>query len=153
MSDPVPVSSKPAGEGDDGAPAKEAAAPVKANAVSIKMAGVIRPYLDKATPVVVFFGNVLSVIEPYLVALWAYLQYVWEKLQPYHPEEMFPALAGFGAFEASSARGISSLSVRAMSSHPSVRATHDVRDAYRDAQRLRLAPRPRAPRRAPRLSP
>ena len=54
MSDPVPVSSKPAGEGDDGAPAKEAAAPVKANAVSIKMAGVIRPYLDKATPVVVF---------------------------------------------------------------------------------------------------
>ena len=33
--------------------------------------------------------------EPYVVALWAYLQYVWEKLQPYHPEEMFPALAGF----------------------------------------------------------
>ena len=152
MSDPVPVSSKPAGEGDAAAAAKKAAAPVVMNAVSIKMAGVIRPYLDKATPIIVFIGNLLSIIEPYLVALWAYLQYVWEKLQPYHPEEMFPALAGFGAFEASSARGISSLSVRAMSLHPSVRGTHDVRHAYRDATLLRLASRPRAPRREPRLS-
>lgn len=140
MSDPVPVSSKPAGEGDDGAPAKEAAAPVKANAVSIKMAGVIRPYLDKATPVVVFFGNVLSVIEPYLVALWAYLQYVWEKLQPYHPEDLFPALAGFGAFESP----LPPRDADRASARPTTSAT---RIATRRASRL--APLTRASRHAP----
>ena len=59
------------------------------------MAGVIRPYLDKATPALIAIGNVLAMLEPYVVAMWVYLQHVWEKLQPYHPEEMFPALAGF----------------------------------------------------------
>ena len=94
MPDAVPVSSKPAG-GDPVSAAKKAAAPAAMNAMSVKMAGVIRPYLDKATPALIAIGNVLAMLEPYVVAMWVYLQHVWEKLQPYHPEEMFPALAGF----------------------------------------------------------
>ena len=93
MSDPVPVSSKPAGDADEAK--KSAKSPVAINALSIKMAGAIRPYLDKAAPALVMLTTALGLAEPYVVALWAYLQYVWEKLQPYHPEELFPALAGF----------------------------------------------------------
>jgi len=59
------------------------------------VAGAIRPYLDKAAPFLVMLSTAFEVAAPYVVALWAYLQYVWEKLQPYHPEELFPALAGF----------------------------------------------------------
>lgn len=94
MSDPVPVSSKPAGDADE-AKTSPKTSPVVINALSVKMAGAIRPYLDKAAPALVMVSTALGLAEPYVVALWAYLQYVWEKLQPYHPEEMFPALAGF----------------------------------------------------------
>ena len=93
MSDPVPVSSKPTGDSDE--VNKSAKSPVAINALSVKMAGAIRPYLDKAAPALVMVTTAFGIAEPYVVALWAYLQYVWEKLQPYHPEELFPALAGF----------------------------------------------------------
>lgn len=96
MTDPVPVSSKPTSiDADDSEATKKIPPPAVMNALSIKVAGAIRPYLDKAAPLLVAASTGFAMVEPYAVALWAYLQYVWEKLQPYHPEEMFPALAGF----------------------------------------------------------
>ena len=90
--DPVPVSSKPAGAADQ---AKKAGEKAVMNVLSIKMAGAIRPYLDKAAPLLVMLSTAFGIAEPYVVMIWTYLQFFWEKLQPYHPEEMFPALAGF----------------------------------------------------------
>jgi hypothetical protein len=96
MTDPVPVSSKPTSiDADDSEATKKIPPPAVMNALSIKVAGAIRPYLDKAAPLLVAASTGFAMVEPYAVALWVYLQYVWEKLQPYHPEEMFPALAGF----------------------------------------------------------
>ena len=77
MSDPVPVSSKPAGDADE---AKTSAkSPVVINALSVKMAGAIRPYLDKAAPALVMVSTGRSG-EPYVVASGFS---TWEKLQPY----------------------------------------------------------------------
>lgn len=92
----VPVSKKPAAAGADAssAPPPPAAAGT-VNSMSTKAAGMIRPYLDKATPALVFVGNLVDVSEPYIFATLAYLQHVWLIMQPYHPHEFLPALAGF----------------------------------------------------------
>ena len=110
-SDDVPVSKRPAassgdaGEekmgGDSSTPAPAPApAPVKVdtakvNALSVKAAAMIRPYLDKATPALLFISNLIDIVEPYLFAAVAYLQHVWMILQPYHPHEFLPAISGF----------------------------------------------------------
>jgi hypothetical protein len=63
--------------------------------MSAKAAGMIRPYMERALPAVVSLGNLVDVAEPYFCAALAYLQYVLALLQPYHPEEFMPAIAGF----------------------------------------------------------
>ena len=80
MPDAVPVSSKPAG-GDPVSAAKKAAAPAAMNAMSVKMAGVIRPYLDKATPALIAIGNVLAMLEPYVVAMWRFVKASWYRVK------------------------------------------------------------------------
>ena len=99
----VPVSKKPASsvdagegknEGDASAPAP-AVDTAKVNDISVKAAKMIRPYLDKATPALVAVGNLIDIVEPYFFAAVAYLKHVWLILQPYHPQEFLPAIAGF----------------------------------------------------------
>ena len=107
----VPLSKKPPSAADDAAAeespsaveespsaAEEPAPKVTAtqvNAMSIKAAKFIRPYLDKATPALVAVGNLIDLAEPYFFAAVAYLQHVWLFLQPYHPHEFLPAITGF----------------------------------------------------------
>ena len=91
----VPVS-KPAGDAaPNGGAAKAAAASMVVDAFSAKVAGAIKPVLDKAGPVFAILSQVFAVVFPYLQMAFTFLAGAWEKLQPYHPEEFMPAIAGF----------------------------------------------------------
>eukprot|EP00740_Mantoniella_antarctica_P019794 CAMPEP_0198705718 /NCGR_PEP_ID=MMETSP1468-20131203/390571_1 /TAXON_ID=1461545 /ORGANISM="Mantoniella sp, Strain CCMP1436" /LENGTH=276 /DNA_ID=CAMNT_0044464591 /DNA_START=125 /DNA_END=955 /DNA_ORIENTATION=- len=76
-------------------PAASPSPPAEGASMSAKAAGMIRPYMERALPAVVSLGNLVDVAEPYFCAALAYLQYVLALLQPYHPEEFMPAIAGF----------------------------------------------------------
>eukprot|EP00227_Mantoniella_beaufortii_P013801 CAMPEP_0197581922 /NCGR_PEP_ID=MMETSP1326-20131121/5287_1 /TAXON_ID=1155430 /ORGANISM="Genus nov. species nov., Strain RCC2288" /LENGTH=361 /DNA_ID=CAMNT_0043145901 /DNA_START=35 /DNA_END=1120 /DNA_ORIENTATION=+ len=105
MTAAIPVSAKPAGakeaEEEKGPGAKRptssstSSSGANPHALAVKFAGVIRPYLDKATPALVMAGSFIDTAEPYFFAAIAYLQHIWAILQPYHPQEFLPAIAGF----------------------------------------------------------
>jgi len=61
----------------------------------LKMADVVRPYLEKATPYIVKGGELLDQAEPYVLAFITYLNVLYSKIEPYHPWEFLPAIAGF----------------------------------------------------------
>ena len=94
----VPVS-KPAGDAAAAAPnggaAKAAATSMVVDAFSAKVAGAIKPVLDKAAPAFAVLSQVFAIVYPYIEMAFTYLAVVWEKLQPYHPQEFMPAIAGF----------------------------------------------------------
>lgn len=94
----VPVS-KPAGDAAAAAPnggaAKAAATSMVVDAFSAKVAGAIKPVLDKAAPAFAVLSQVFAIVFPYIEMAFTYLAVVWEKLQPYHPQEFMPAIAGF----------------------------------------------------------
>lgn len=92
----VPVS-KPAGDAAaaNGGAAKAAATSMVVDAFSAKVAGAIKPVLDKAAPAFAVLSQVFAIVYPYIEMAFTYLAVVWEKLQPYHPQEFMPAIAGF----------------------------------------------------------
>ena len=65
------------------------------DAFSAKVAGAIKPVLDKAAPAFAVLSQVFAIVYPYIEMAFTYLAVVWEKLQPYHPQEFMPAIAGF----------------------------------------------------------
>jgi hypothetical protein len=73
----VPLSSKPAGDAPSAPTPTTAPGSTATNSMSVKAAGMIRPYLDKATPALVAAGNLVDVAEPYFFAVLADLQHVW----------------------------------------------------------------------------
>jgi len=54
----------------------------------------ISEYLQKAAPLIVLLGNYINVAYPYVLNAWNYGLYIWAMLQPYHPEEFGPVIAG-----------------------------------------------------------
>ena len=92
----VPVS-KPAGDAAaaNGGAAKAAATSMVVDAFSAKVAGAIKPVLDKAGPAFAILSQVFAIVFPYIEMAFTFLAVLWEKLQPYHPQEFMPAIAGF----------------------------------------------------------
>jgi hypothetical protein len=92
----IPVSTAAAGSTPDTAGKKSAAPVGGAAAISAtRFATLMRPMLEKTTPLFALLSQTIATIEPYVIALVAYFNHLATILKPYHPEEFLPAMCGF----------------------------------------------------------
>jgi len=69
-------------------------AKVYLDALSSKVPDNFKPYVEKATPVVITVANLIEKAIPFLILAYNKVLEVWEKLRPYHPELLAPAFMG-----------------------------------------------------------
>ena len=92
----IPVPTAAAGSTPDTAGKKSAAPVGGAAAISAtRFATLMRPMLEKTTPLFALLSQTIATIEPYVIALVAYFNHLATILKPYHPEEFLPAMCGF----------------------------------------------------------